>query len=250
MLLQLQNITFGFSSERQIFKNLSFDLAQGRIYALMGANGSGKTTLFNLITGFQKPHSGDIVFKQQNIAHTVPFKINRMGIGRTFQDLRLISKLTVKENVLLAMLNNPTDPWLNALLPASVFKKDSQQLENKADEILADYFLQDVQDSLAHEISFGQQKLLNLACCVANGAELLLLDEPVAGISPQFREQITLLIQHLKRQGKTIMMIEHNTDFINETGERFLFLDDGILTQFDTFSKLQNSRQAAEGYFL
>lgn len=249
MLLQLQNITFGFSSEKQIFKNLSIDVEQGRIYALMGANGSGKTTLFNLINGFYKPHSGNIVFKQQNIARSVPYQINRMGIGRTFQDLRLVSKLTVKENVLLAMQGNPTDHWIKALLPASVFKKDLRQLESKAEKILADYFLQDVQDSLAHEISFGQQKLLNLACCVANGAELLLLDEPVAGISPQFREQIAILIQRLQQQGKTILMIEHNTDFIDVTGERFLFLDGGILTRFDTFTQLQNSRLAADAYF-
>ena len=249
MLLQLQNVTFGFSSEKQIFKNLSFGLEQGKIYALMGANGSGKTTLFNLISGFHKPHSGNIVFKQQNIAHTVPYQINRMGIGRTFQDLRLVSKLTVKENVLLAMQGNPTDNWIKAVLPASVFKKDLRQLESKAEKLLGDYFLQDIQDSLAHEISFGQQKLLNLACCVANGACVLLLDEPVAGINPQFREQITILIQRLQQQGKTILMIEHNTDFVDVTGECFLFLDDGVLTRFDTFTELQNSRQAADGYF-
>jgi ABC-type branched-subunit amino acid transport system ATPase component len=116
--------------EKQIFKNLSFDVEQGGIYALMGANGSGKTTLFNLISGFHKPNSGAIVFKQQNIAHSVPYKINRIGIGRTFQDLRLVSKLIVKENVLLAMQGNPNDNWTKALLPSSVFKKDLRQLGN------------------------------------------------------------------------------------------------------------------------
>ena len=249
MLLQLQNISFGFSPEKPIFKDLSFGLEPGKIYALIGANGSGKTTLFNLISGFHKPHSGNIVFKRQNITHAAPYQINRTGIGRTFQDLRLVSKLTVKENVLLAMQGNPTDHWIKALLPASVFKNALRQLEHNAEEILADYFLQDVQNSLAHEISFGQQKLLNLACCVANGAELLLLDEPVAGISPPFREQIALLIQRLQQQGKTILMIEHNTDFIDVTGECFLFLDGGILTPFDTFTQLQNSRLAADAYF-
>ena len=249
MQLQLQNISFGFSVEKPIFKDLSFGLEPGKIYALMGANGSGKTTLFNLISGFHKPHSGNIIFKRQNITHAAPYRINRTGIGRTFQDLRLVSKLTVKENVLLAMQNNPTDHWIKALLPASVFKKELQQLESNAKKILADYFLQDVQDSLAHEISFGQQKLLNLACCVANGAELLLLDEPVAGISPQFREQIALLIKRLQQQGKTILMIEHNIDFIDATGDCFLFLDSGILTSFDTFTQLQNSRLAADAYF-
>lgn len=221
----------------------------GKIYALMGANGSGKTTLFNLITGFHKPSSGTIHFQQQSTADLEPYKLNRMGIGRTFQDLRLISKLTVKENILLAMPDNPTDNWVNAMLPELVFKKHKQQLERKADKIIADYFLQDVQQAMANEISFGQQKLVNLACCVANQATLLLLDEPVAGISPHYQEQITCLIKRLKQQGKTLFMIEHNTDFIAETADRFLFLSDGVLSEFDSFSQLQNSSLAQDAYF-
>lgn len=249
MILKLQNIGFGFSPEKRLFSNLCFALEQGKIYALLGANGSGKTTLFNLITGFHKPTSGNISFQNQDITELAPFKINRMGIGRTFQDLRLISKLSVKENVLLAMPDNPTDNWVIALLPESVFKKHRQQLENRAENIIVNYFLQDVQQAKALEISFGQQKLLNLACCVANGAQLLLLDEPVAGISPQYREQITSLIKQLKQQGKTLLMIEHNTDFIAETADRFLFLSDGVLSEFDSFNQLQNSPQAQDAYF-
>ncbi len=249
MLLQLQNVTFGFFPEKQIFKDLSFELKQGKIYALMGANGAGKTTLFNLISGFHKPHSGNIIFKHQKITQTAPHQINRIGIARTFQDLRLVSKLTVKDNVLLAMQGNPTDNWLNALLPAALFKKKRQDLESQADKILSDYFLQEVRHSPAHEISFGQQKLLNLACCVANGAELLLLDEPVAGISPHNREQITLLIKRLQQQGKTLLMIEHNTDFIQAAGDKFLFLANGALSAFDTFTQLKNSGSAVDAYF-
>ncbi|MEE7627546.1 ATP-binding cassette domain-containing protein [Methylobacter sp. Wu8] len=249
MILKLQNISFSFSPEKPLFKNLCFALEQGKIYALMGANGAGKTTLFNLITGFHKPASGIINFQQQTTTGLAPYKINRMGIGRTFQDLRLIAKLTVKENILLAMPGDPTDNWTNALLPGLVFKKQMQQMERKAEKIIADYFLQDVQQAMADEISFGQQKLLNLACCVANQAQLLLLDEPVAGISPQYREQITALIKQLKQQGKTLLMIEHNTDFIAETADRFLFLSDGALSEFDNFEQLQTSPQAADAYF-
>ncbi|MCX7095549.1 MAG: ATP-binding cassette domain-containing protein [Methylobacter sp.] len=188
MILNLQNIGFGFTPKKPLFKNLCFGLEPGKIYALMGANGAGKTTLFNLITGFHRPASGSIHFQQQPITGLAPYKINRMGIGRTFQDLRLISKLTVKENILPAMPDNPTDHWINALLPEVTFKKQIQQLERNAQKIIGDYFLQDVQHAMADEISFGQQKLLNLACCVANQAQLLLLDEPVAGISPHYRE--------------------------------------------------------------
>jgi branched-chain amino acid transport system ATP-binding protein len=119
------------------------------------------------------------------------------------------------------MQYNPTDLWLKALLPASLYKHHLQRLENNADNILADFFLQEVQLSPATEISFGQQKLLNLACCVANGSDLLLLDEPVAGISPEYREKITIIIQQLKQAGKTVLMIEHNTDFIENAGDYF-----------------------------
>lgn len=249
MLLNLKDISFGFSPEKQIFKNLSFGLKQGKIYALMGGNGSGKTTLLNLISGFHKPSGGNIVFRQQDISRSAPHKTNRIGIGRTFQDLRLITKLTVKENILLAMQFNPTDNWLKAFLPASLFKSERRNLESKTEVILTNYFLQEVQDSPANEISFGQQKLLNLACCTANGAELLLLDEPVAGISPQYQQQITQLIQSLQQQGKTILMIEHNAAFIETTGEHFLFLDGGVLSEFETFQQLQSDRLATDGYF-
>ncbi len=249
MLLQLENISFGFSSQRQIFADLTLKIDQGKIYALMGGNGSGKTTLFNIITKFLNIQSGKIFFKNNDITNNAPYHINRLGIGRTFQDLRLINKLTVKENVLLAMPDNPTDNWIKALLPLFIFKNELHELENIADKIIELFFLKDVQHSPANEISFGQQKLLNLACCVANGAELFLLDEPVAGISPHYREKMITLILQLKQQGKTILMIEHNTDFIAETADSFLFMGEGKISEFDTFIQLKNSKQAANAYF-
>lgn len=249
MILEIQQLNFSFSPEKTIFQKLSLRLQRGEIYALMGANGSGKTTLFNLITGFHQPQSGMIMFQGLDITQLPSYKINRKGVCRTFQDLRLVSKLNVKENVLLAMSANPTDNWLNALLPSSLFKKTLQQLEKRAEQIIVDYFLHDVQHAMAHEISFGQQKLLNLACSVANGAELLLLDEPVAGISSQYREQISYLVHGLKKQGKTVLMIEHNTDFIAATADRFLFLANGKLSEFANFEQLQTSPEAADAYF-
>jgi branched-chain amino acid transport system ATP-binding protein len=249
MLLQLKNISFGFSPEKKIFDNLSLNIEAGKVHALMGGNGSGKTTLFNIITGFHKIPSGKIVFKGYDITNNEPYKINQFGICRTFQDLRLISKLTVKENILLAMRNDPTDSWKKAFLPIYISKKELHILKHIADKIIDTYFLSDVQNFMANEISFGQQKLLNIACCVANGAETILLDEPVAGINPQFRKEMTLIINQLKQQGKTIVMIEHNTDFISETSDLFLFLNEGSILEFNTFKQLHNSKQARDAYF-
>lgn len=248
MILQLKNITHGFSLAKKVLDDVCLELEKGKIYALMGANGSGKTTLFNIITGFLKPQSGDIFFKSKRINGLLPHKINRLGIGRTFQDLRLISKLTVKENVILAMHGDPTQSWYRAALPKSFYKTELDRLDEKAEEIIAECFLTDVRDNLAGEISYGQQKLLNLACCIANDAELFLLDEPVAGINPHYREQILDLLQRLKTQNKTILLIEHNTEFLQQIADRFFFLKNGRLLSYDTFVHLREDKEVLDAY--
>ena len=248
MILQLKNITHSFSPEKQILKDLSLSLEKGKIYALMGSNGAGKTTLFNLITGFIKPQSGEIFFAEKNLNHLQPYKTNLLGISRTFQDLRIITKLSVKENIILSMKENPTDSVLNALLPQSIHRNVNKMLEQKADEIIQQFFLGEVQNSLASEISYGQQKLLTLACCVANGASLLLLDEPVAGIQPEYRNKIATLIKQLKEQGKTILLIEHNTDFIADVADQIFFLHEGKISNFANIQTLKADPLVMEAY--
>lgn len=248
MILQLQHINFGFTPEKQILKDLTLDFEEGKIYALMGSNGAGKTTLFNLVTGFFKFKSGKVIFNGVDITNKKPYLINRNGIGRTFQDLRLITKLTVKENIVLAMQHNPTDSWLFALLPEKFKTKSNQELHKRAKEIVNRFFLDDVIDSLAGEISYGQQKLLSLACCVANGASLFLLDEPVAGIQPEYRNKMVVLLKQLKEEGNTILMIEHNTDFIAEVADKFFFLHEGIVNTFDSIDTLRQDKQVMEAY--
>lgn len=248
MVLELKHISFGFTHGKPILQNLSLSLEKNKVYALMGSNGAGKTTLFNLLTGFLRPQSGGIYFSSRKLTGQPPFRINRLGIARTFQDLRLITKLSVKENVVLAMRDNPSDQWLNAMLPGYFHRKSNATLEVKADDIIHQFFLDEVAQSNAGEISYGQQKLLSLACCVANGATLLLLDEPVAGIQPEYRNKIATLIKLIKGQGKTILLIEHNTDFINEVADRIFFLHDGIISTFETIEALREDKQVMEAY--
>jgi branched-chain amino acid transport system ATP-binding protein len=248
MRLEIKNINFHFSIEKRILQDLSLSLEEKNIYALMGSNGAGKTTLFNLISGFIKLQSGKIFFGGKNLTHLRPYKINRQGIGRTFQDLRLITKLTVKENIILAMQQNPTDNWLSAMLPENFHRNSNAALENKANNIIEQFFLGDVRNSLAAEISYGQQKLLSLACCVANGATLLLLDEAVAGIQPEYRNKIAILIKHLKEEGKTILLIEHNTDFITDVADKIFFLHEGKITSFENMEALRKDKQVVEAY--
>ena len=214
----------------------------------MGTNGSGKTTLFNLISGFLTPQSGNILFNEKSITKLPPYKINQLGIGRTFQDLRLITKLNVKENVLLASKGDPTNNWAKALMPANVYKKKSIALSEQADKILTEHFLDDVKYSLAGQISYGQQKLLTLACCVANDSECLLIDEPVAGIQPKFQQEIGILIKKLKERGKAIFFIDHNTDFIAELADEIFFLHEGKISAFESISSLRADKAVMEAY--
>jgi ABC-type branched-subunit amino acid transport system ATPase component len=247
-MLTIKDLSFGFVPEKQILKSLSLSLMAEKVYALMGGNGAGKTTLFNLITGFIKPQSGKILLDGKNLAHQPSHSINRQGIGRTFQDLRLITRLTVKENIILAMQHNSTDIWFNALLPARFFRIENKLSSQKADEIIEAYWLADVRNSLASDISYGQQKLLTLACCVANGAKVLLLDEAVAGIQPEYRNKIAVLIQRLKEQGKAVFLIEHNTDFISDVADMIYFLHEGILSGFESMDALREDKQVMAAY--
>lgn len=248
MKLELKNVSFGFSPEIKIFNGLSFSLEEKKVYALMGSNGAGKTTLFNIISGFIKPQSGNLFWGKTNITRLEPFKINRLGISRTFQETRTITKHTVKANILLTMPNNPSDNWLKAMLPERFHRSTNTLLGKRADEIIQQFYLGEVQHSGSGTISYGQQKLLSLACCVANSAMLLLLDEPIAGIQPEYRNKVALFIKQLKEQGKSILLIEHNTDFIAEVADEIFFLRDGNITTFNNMEDLRKDKQVMEAY--
>lgn len=237
-MLVVEQLTFGFPG-RVLLDSVSFDLRPHAVNCLLGGNGSGKTTLFNLITGFLIPQAGAIRIGETEITSRPPFRISRSGIARIFQDLRLTGKLTVRENVLLALPHHPSEHLARALLPPSFHHKRDAEDRRKSDAILADYFLADVADQPASGISYGQQKLLTLACCAAMDANLLLLDEPVAGISPEYRERIAKRLASLKASGKTIFLIEHQPDFLERVGDDFFFLQTGRLHHFDTLAALR-----------
>jgi ABC-type branched-subunit amino acid transport system ATPase component len=248
MILRLENVQFTFPGKIHLLHHISFVLEQGKIYALMGANGSGKTTLFNLLTGFLKPHSGKIFYNNIDITGKPPYKINLSSVGRIFQDLRLINDLTVTENITLAMKHNPTEKLFASMLPLSLYKEQLDCINQKAKSILERFFLSEVSSNKADSISYGQQKLLSLACCIANDANLLLLDEPVAGINQNYREKITHILKKLKAEGKTIFLIEHNTDFIEEVSDEIFFLDEGKIKEYDSLAHLKSDASVLEAY--
>lgn len=214
-MLEIQGLYKSFDDVR-VLNGVNLHLEKGLVYTLKGGNGSGKTTLFNIISGFLSPTEGLVYFKRKKIVQFAPYKINRLGIGRTFQDLRLATQMTVYENVLLA-------------IEKKAFAYPTKSQKDEIDDILRKVSLFEKRDELAGEISYGQQKLLTIGCCIANNADLLLIDEPVAGIDKDNQKIIAELICLLKNEGKTILQIEHNTAYIEETSDRVLHLEKGII---------------------
>ena len=246
-MLELNNIHKSFG-KREILSGVNLKLEKGNVYTLMGANGTGKTTIFNIVTNFLKADEGTVWLKGKRIDSFSPVAINSLGITRTFQNLRLIEGLSVKENILLAFKGNKGERIWNALLPSMFLKGDNKYFEQRANEIIRKVFLDDVAINKAGEISYGQQKLLTLGCCLANDADLLLLDEPVTGINTVYWEKIITIINDIKAIGKTVLLIEHHTDFIETVSDILFFLNDGTVSTFDDYSQLRSNPQAQEAY--
>jgi branched-chain amino acid transport system ATP-binding protein len=216
-VLKVHDIHKSFG-EKYVLKGISFELEKGKIYTLTGGNGTGKTTLFNIITGFIKPDKGFVEFNGINLTNKPSFRIYRLGISRSFQDLRIVHGMTVRENILLAIENE-------------MFHNSNKNEINRSIEIIEKVSLIDVAESLAGEISYGQQKLLTVGCCIANHSDLLLIDEPVAGIDSINYEKIKKIILQLKSEGKTILQIEHNQDYIEGTSDLVYELEEGKLSE-------------------
>lgn len=248
-MLEIKNLTKSFG-EQQVLNGVNMSIEKGKIYTLIGGNGSGKTTLFNLITGFLKPDSGAIHFNGKQIVGINPVTVNHLGITRTFQDLRIISQLTVLENILLSFNHNPGEKLLNAMLPPRLLKNQYNGFAKSADQFLEKIHLKSVENNLAGEISYGQQKLLTIGCCLANNADLLLLDEPIAGIDKDNYQRIFDLLLELKTEGKTILQIEHNHGYVEDLSDGFYFLVDGQAQWFADYTSFEKNDVVQDRYLV
>ncbi len=247
MILTIAHIAKSFGNHR-VLADISFELSGGNIAVLMGANGCGKTTLLNIVSGFMPQDRGEVRLNETKIDSMPVHRINRMGITRTFQDMRLIGNLTVLQNLLLAFPAQQGERWWKTILPCSQVKREQHRNLEVANTILKTCFIDDIAESKADEISYGQQKLLNLACCMANNPQVLLLDEPVAGVNIAYRDKLTEIISGLKAQGKALLIVEHNTDFIEAIADKILFLNRGVIAEFDCFADFKNNDEIKNAY--
>jgi ABC-type branched-subunit amino acid transport system ATPase component len=233
MELELTNITKRFGGVTAV-NDVSIVFEKGRIAALIGPNGAGKTTLFDIISGFLAPNNGKVVFRDQAITGLPPFDIARKGIGRMFQDVRVFDRMSLIENVCVARKNQLGENPLCALLRPKRIARSQRETREAAMELLRSVGLESKASLWAEHLSYGQQKLLAVCRLIANDSELLLLDEPTAGVNPAMIGEILELIRRLAKNGKTVLIIEHNLNVVLSLCDWVYLLDDGELVAFGT----------------
>jgi branched-chain amino acid transport system ATP-binding protein len=233
----------------QALDDCSFTITKGRITCLVGPNGAGKTTIFNAITGFLVPDTGHVEFKGQSLDGLKPQAIVATGIARTFQNLRLFAELTALDNVLIGINEQFGEEPFGAIFRPLHTARTQASRRAQGREILAHVGLADQADVFVRNLSYGEQKLLTVARVLATGAELLLLDEPASGLSHGALDSIMALLRRLQSEGKTLLVVEHNTRVVQKIADDVLFLHQGHLMAQGSPQEITSDPKLAEIYF-
>jgi branched-chain amino acid transport system ATP-binding protein len=227
----------------------SFTVTQGRITCLVGPNGAGKTTIFNAITGFLRPDEGMVTFRGRSLAGLRPQAILRSGIARTFQNLRLFQDLTALDNVMVGLQRQFAEEPLGAIFRPWHAARAQRRRRAEARQVLAHVGLAERADEVVRNLSYGEQKLLTVARVLATGAELLLLDEPASGLSAGPLDSVMALLRRLQEDGKTLLVVEHNTRVVQQIADEVLFLHQGHLMAQGSPERIIGDPALAEIYF-
>lgn len=247
MLLEIKGLTKHFGGLAAVSR-LDMRVKRGEIVGLIGPNGAGKTTLFNLISGFLRPTGGKVLFAGHDITAKKPHVITKMGIGRTFQLASLFPDFTVLENVVASFYLYPKSGFWEAVFNTPAYRKKEEYILNQAREILQFVGLYKVKDELAKYLPHGYQKVLGVARALAVKPKLLLLDEPIAGMTPDEIDFSLGVFERIRAQKTTILLVEHNME-IMRICERIIVLNFGRKIAEGLSEEVRQNKEVIKAYF-
>jgi len=247
-LLEVKNLGISFGGLRAV-DSLNMQIEKGALVGLIGPNGAGKTTAFNLLTGVYQPTDGSIVLNDVNLVGKSPSEICQAGIARTFQNIRLFSKMSVLDNVKIALHNNVKYSLVTSLLHLGSYKKNEMRMDEKALEILEVFDLAQYADTLAVNLPYGKQRKLEIARALATNPMLLLLDEPAAGMNPNETAELMQTIELVRKKfDVTILLIEHDMKLVSGICEYLYVLNFGTELACGTPNEVLNDPKVLGAY--
>ncbi|WP_353094506.1 ABC transporter ATP-binding protein [Tissierella praeacuta] len=246
-ILEAKGITMCFGGLTAV-NNVDFHIDKDEIVSLIGPNGAGKTTFFNAITGIYEPTSGEVTFLGEKVKKSKPYEITKMGIGRTFQNIRLFSTMTVLENVMVGQYCRTSSNLLATILKSPKLVKEEKEVETKVMEILDFLELTHLKDEIATSLPYGYQRRVEVARALATEPKLLLLDEPAAGMNSGEKVEMTNLIKKIRDKGNTILVIEHDMKLVMGISDRISVLEYGNKIAEGVPQEIQQSQRVIEAY--
>ena len=227
----------------QAVGGVSFEVMPGEIFGVIGPNGSGKTTLFNSMLGQITPDTGRIELNGEDVTELGPLALNRRGVGRTFQTLQVFGKMTVRDNLIVAAQEH------QGSMLARMFAPSDSGLGDKADALIDQFHIRHVAHKKAGELSYGQQKLVDIAMAFMSEPDLVLLDEPCAGVNPSLVGGISTLLKELNKTRKgSFVVIEHNMDFVMDLCHRIMVMVEGQVLAIGTPEEIRANKQVLDAY--
>ena len=248
IVLEMQNVEKNFGGVRAI-DNFSVKIEHGKIHGLIGPNGAGKTTIFNNITGIYKPNAGKIIFDGTDITGTAPHRVAQLGIGRTFQNIRLFANLSVIDNVIIASNLDASYNMPQAIFHSKKYKEREKFLREKAMSLLEVVGLQDKIHERANSLPYGHQRKLEIARAMALDPKLLLLDEPAAGMNAEESLELVNFVKEIRdRFDITILMIEHHMDVVTNLCDYCTVLNFGKTIAVGTPAEVKSNPEVIKAY--
>jgi branched-chain amino acid transport system ATP-binding protein len=247
-LLQIRDMTHFFGGLRAVY-DFNLNLEEGELVGLIGPNGAGKTTIFNLVTGAYKPSEGQVQFNGNNLVGLRPHQITAQGIARTFQTIRLWNELTVLDNICIARASRIKYSLLDSILHGPKYRKEEKEIKEQAMALLAVFGLEKDAQELAKNMPYGAQRRVEIARALATEPQLLLLDEPAAGMNPGEIGDLMDFIQRIRQEfDLTIWIIEHQMRVIMNICERIKVIDFGETIAGGTPGEIQDNPRVIEAY--